>query len=169
MEPASTLESEGDHEFVSGGADADAVDAGGGASRPIAEADILQLSGDRLYALARFRDVSIVDVSNSAQLRPPQEQEASEEWFEMYADDGLVYSRFNGWNSYVYDDGTGARTWFAEKRQWQARGPVNIQIHISVHQSIEVADCENRNTGQHQSKRHRDRAVDWLTTASQSS
>ena len=39
---------------------------GGDAARAISEADILQLSGDRLYALSRYSGLTIIDVSNPA-------------------------------------------------------------------------------------------------------
>jgi hypothetical protein len=44
------------------------VAATAAAERAISEADILQLCGDRLYALSRFRGLSIVDVSNPSAL-----------------------------------------------------------------------------------------------------
>ena len=41
----------------------------GDAERAIAEADIIQMDGDRLYALSRYAGMHIIDVSDPASLR----------------------------------------------------------------------------------------------------
>jgi hypothetical protein len=108
--------------------------AGADASRAISEADILQLSGDRLYALSRYNGLTVIDVSNPAQLRLEGTYSAAAEPFEMYVEDGLVYAMFNGWYSYVCDEATGACTWQAESRMQaiDTRDPANIRLLADV-------------------------------------
>jgi hypothetical protein len=55
-----------------------ATDAAGGeaAERAIVEADIVQIAGDRLYALSRSAGLSIIDIGNPAQLRVLGQQRA---------------------------------------------------------------------------------------------
>jgi uncharacterized secreted protein with C-terminal beta-propeller domain len=122
-------------------ADEDSV-GGGDAARAIAEADILQLSGDRLYALSRYRGLSIVDVSNPAQLRLEGEYRAAAEPFEMYVEDGLVYAMFNGWYSYVCDEQTGVCSWQAESRvqALDTRDPSNIRVLADLEVPGYIAD-----------------------------
>ena len=67
------------------------------AQRAISEADILQLDGDRLYALSRYSGLSIVDVSNPAALKLEGVYRSAAEPFEMYVQDGMVFAMFNGW------------------------------------------------------------------------
>jgi uncharacterized secreted protein with C-terminal beta-propeller domain len=112
------------------------------ASRAVAEADILQLSGDRLYALSRYRGLSIIDASNPAQLRLEGEYRAAAEPFEMYVEDGLVYAMFNGWYSYVCDEQTGACTWQVESRvqALDTRDASNIRVIADLEVPGYIAD-----------------------------
>ena len=122
---------------------ADTDDApSGDASRAIVEADILQLSGDRLYALSRFNGLTIIDVSNPAELRLIGEHRAAAEPFEMYVEDGLVYAMFNGWYSYACDEVTGACSWVAESRvqALDTRDPANIRLIADLQVPGYIAD-----------------------------
>jgi hypothetical protein len=56
----------------------------GGATRAILEADLIQLDGDRLYAMSQSGTVSIVDVSRPAALRLLGQARLPGEPFEMY-------------------------------------------------------------------------------------
>ena len=76
----------------------------GAAQRAISEADILQLDGDRLYALSRYSGLSIVDVSNPAALKLEGVYRSAADPFEMYVQDGMVFAMFNGWYSYQCDE-----------------------------------------------------------------
>ncbi len=115
------------------GESAVAVDAsepgGGGAERAIAEADILQLDGDRLYALSQFSGLSVVDVSDPENLRLQGVYRSAATPFEMYVEDGIVYAMFNGWSSYVCDDAQGCR-WEQTSRMQaiDARDPAAITL-----------------------------------------
>lgn len=74
-----------------------------GASRAIAEADIIQLHGDRLYALSRMSGVNVVDVSDPAQLRllGSFTDTRDAEPFEMYLREDVALVMFAGWGKYV--------------------------------------------------------------------
>ena len=114
---------------------------GGDASRAIVEADILQLSGDRLYALSRYNGLTIVDVSNPAQLRLLGEHRAAAEPFEMYVEDGIVYAMFNAWYTYACDD-AGACSWVTESRvqALDTRDPTNIEVIADLEVPGNISD-----------------------------
>lgn len=101
----------------------------GAAERAISEADILQLDGDRLYALSRYSGLSVVDVSNPSALRLEGVYRSAAEPFEMYVQDGLVFAMFNGWYSYQCD-ARGACSWQQTSRMQalDARDPAHIQL-----------------------------------------
>ncbi len=99
----------------------------GGAERAISEADILQLSGDRLYALSRYSGLSVIDASDPAALRLLGVYRSAAEPFEMYVEDGLVYAMYNNWSSYGCD-AAGFCGWQTESRvqALDTRDPANI-------------------------------------------
>ena len=105
-------------------------DLDGGAERAITEADILQLAGDRLYALSRYSGLSIVDVSDPAALRLLGTYRSAAEPFEMYVEDGIVFAMFNSWYSYECDAATEVCSWQTTSRMQaiDARDPENIQL-----------------------------------------
>jgi hypothetical protein len=115
--------------------------SGSEANRAISEADILQLSGDRLYALSRFSGLTVIDVANPASLRVEGVYRSAAEPFEMYVEDGLVYAMFNGWYSYSCDDG-GFCSWTTEARVQaiDTRDPANIQVLADLEVPGYIAD-----------------------------
>ncbi|HKO91819.1 MAG TPA: beta-propeller domain-containing protein [Polyangiaceae bacterium] len=104
-------------------------DGGGEAARVISEADILQLSGDRLYALSRYNGLTIVDVSDPAALRLEGTYATAAEPFEMYIEDGIVFAMFNGWYSYECDTNN-VCNWQTSSRMQalDTRDPDSIQL-----------------------------------------
>jgi len=106
-----------------------AVSGGGEAARVISEADILQLSGDRLYALSRYNGLTIIDVSNPAALRLEGAYSTAAEPFEMYIEDGIVFAMFNAWYSYECDEAN-VCTWQTSSRMQalDTRDPESIQL-----------------------------------------
>ncbi|MCC6526944.1 MAG: beta-propeller domain-containing protein [Polyangiaceae bacterium] len=70
-------------------------------ARLIAEADIVQLDGGRLYALSQYSGLSIIDVSQPDQLRILGRKALPGTPFEMYLKDGVLYAMFGGWGHYV--------------------------------------------------------------------
>ena len=78
------------------------------AERAITEADIIQVQGDKLYALSRVAGLSVIDVSDPSALRLiGRFRELPATPFEMYLKDGVALVMFTGWGQYAEaDDGT---------------------------------------------------------------
>jgi hypothetical protein len=123
------------------GADEDASANAQGAERAISEADILQLSGDRLYALSRYSGLTIIDASNPAALRLEGVYRTAAEPFEMYVEDGLVYAMFNSWYTYACDD-VGFCSWQSESRvqALDTRDPTNVLLLADLEVPGSIAD-----------------------------
>lgn len=83
-----------------------AVDGSGGsdAARAIAEADIIQLDGTRLYAMSRSGGLSVIDVSDPAALTILGRYRTSFTPFEMYIRDGIVFAMYSDWGEFVQDE-----------------------------------------------------------------
>jgi hypothetical protein len=109
---------------------ANAADGNAAAQRAISEADIIQLSGDRLYALSRYSGLTIIDVSEPAALRLEGAYRSAAEPFEMYVEDGIVFAMFNSWYSYICDAATNVCGWQTSSRvqALDTRDPQNIQL-----------------------------------------
>lgn len=106
----------GDGDVASPG-DENAGDGDGdGAERVIAEADIIQLHGSLLYALSQFSGMTIVDVSNPADLQIVGNYRTSATPFEMYLEGGTAYVMYNGWYSLVYDEQLESHRWETTSR-----------------------------------------------------
>lgn len=73
----------------------------GGAEKAIEEADIIQLQGNRLYALSKYGGLSVVDVSVKDQLKLLGRFELSGEPFEMYVKDGVAFAMYSSFGHYV--------------------------------------------------------------------
>jgi hypothetical protein len=85
---------------------------GDDAGRAIVEADVIQLEGDRLYALSRVAGLTVIDVSNPDALRIlGRYRELPAEPFEMYLRDGVVIAMFSSWGQYVAGDADGEWQW----------------------------------------------------------
>jgi hypothetical protein len=86
-----------------GGLNAAPTDAAGGeAERAIVEADIVQVAGNRLYALSRVAGLSVIDIERPAELRLLGRYRAvSGTPFEMYLRDGVAVVMFSGWGQYA--------------------------------------------------------------------
>ena len=76
--------------------------------RLIAEADVIQIRGDRLYALSRHAGLNVIDMTD------PEDpallgryDSATGEPFEMYLRDKVVYAMYSGWNRYDWDETSG--------------------------------------------------------------
>jgi hypothetical protein len=64
-------------------------------SRALGQADFVHVDADRLYALSRYRGLSIIDVSNPTSLAMLGEYVADATPFEMYVEGAVVYLMFN--------------------------------------------------------------------------
>jgi hypothetical protein len=126
---------------LSGQGDRPSAPDEGDAERAISEADILQLSGDRLYALSRYSGLSVIDVVNPAELRLEGVYRSAAEPFEMYVEDGIVYAMYNNWSSYGCD-AAGFCSWQTESRVQaiDTRDPANIQLLADLKVPGAIAD-----------------------------
>jgi hypothetical protein len=122
-----------------GGADAGAgapnaggedADDGGDAERAIAEADILQVVGDRLYALSRYAGLHVIDVKDPKHMRVLGRYRVNAEPFEMYLRDGVVYVMFNSYGRYEYDEAIDSTVWRSTSRMeaLDVREPAAIKV-----------------------------------------
>ncbi|MDD9968335.1 MAG: beta-propeller domain-containing protein [Myxococcales bacterium] len=85
----------------------DGEDGGGQVARAIQEADIIQLHGDRLYALSRMSGLNVIDVSDPSNLRliGAFRDTRDAEPFEMYVKDDVVIVMLSGWGQYALVEG----------------------------------------------------------------
>lgn len=82
-----------------------AAEAGSGAAeRAISEADIVQVRGDRLYALSKISGLAVIDVSQPNALKLlGRYRELPATPFEMYLQGDVALVMFSGWGEYVKD------------------------------------------------------------------
>ncbi|HMJ11387.1 MAG TPA: beta-propeller domain-containing protein [Polyangiaceae bacterium] len=83
----------------SGGTTA-APESGDDPNRAIAEADIVQRQGDRLYALSRSGGLSVIDAANPRALQVLGRYRTQFTPFEMYLRGSVVLALYNDWGSY---------------------------------------------------------------------
>jgi hypothetical protein len=91
-------------------------DAGGDPDRAISEADIIKVEGDTLYALSRFSGLTIIDLSNPADLRVLGRYQSSATPFEMYVESGTAYVMYNDFSHREYDEEVGYYVWQSSSR-----------------------------------------------------
>ncbi|MDD9967415.1 MAG: beta-propeller domain-containing protein, partial [Myxococcales bacterium] len=106
---AADAEQGGDFSGGDGDGDGDGDDGGAQAVRAIQEADIIQLHGDRLYALSRMSGFNVIDVGDPTdlQLLGAFRDTRDAEPFEMYVQDGVAIVMFSGWGQYAFVEGEG--------------------------------------------------------------
>ncbi len=75
--------------------------------RLIAEADIIQVEGDVLYALSQYGGLSVIDVSTRDELTLLGRYQVTGVPFEMYLRDGLIYAMYSSWVHYMWDEVAG--------------------------------------------------------------
>jgi len=100
------------------------------AERAIEEADIIQVNGNRLYALSQYSGLSVIDVSVNDKLTLVGRYQASGVPFEMYFRDGVVYAMFSSWGQYVFDEAQNSYSWVQSSRieALNVSDPTNIQL-----------------------------------------
>jgi hypothetical protein len=81
------------------------------AERTIAEADIIQVRGDTLFALSRFAGLSVIDLSDAARPRLVGRYSMTGEPFEMYLQGDVVYAMFSSFGHYDLDEAAGGYRW----------------------------------------------------------
>jgi hypothetical protein len=75
----------------------------GDATRAIIEADIIQVQGDTLYALAEYGGLSVIDISNADNLRMLGRYTIRARPFEMYIKSGVAYAMYASFPHYERD------------------------------------------------------------------
>jgi hypothetical protein len=96
---------EGDPNGTGGDEGGDAGDGDGdGDGVDISEADIIQVEGDRLYALSTYSGLTVVDIQNPDDLRALGNWETDAEPFEMYVEAGRAFVMFNDYGFWEWDE-----------------------------------------------------------------
>lgn len=86
-----------------GGSAAPEDDSGGDGEKAIQEADVIQVDGDKLFALSQYGGLSIVDMSNPSDLQVIGHHGIQGVPFEMYLRDGVVYAMFSAFGRWECD------------------------------------------------------------------
>src|SRR5262245_17476689 len=100
----------------SGGGGGGMPGANDDAERAIAEADIIQIKDNKLYALSQYAGLSIIDISVKDKLTLVGRYRVAGMPFEMYLRDGIVYAMFSSWGQSLYDDVTNSWSWVESSR-----------------------------------------------------
>lgn len=105
------------------------TDPGSGPQREIAEADIVKVSGDTLYALSAYRGLMIVDISNPSILRVLSRAPVYGVPFEMYVENGVAYVIFSSFWTYTWNEEESYGSWSANSKlvTLDVHDPANIQ------------------------------------------
>jgi uncharacterized secreted protein with C-terminal beta-propeller domain len=106
--------------------------------RAIVEADIVQLQGNRLYAMSRIGGLSVIDATDPEQLELlGRYRELSGTPFEMYLQDGVIFAMFNSWGEYVADEADNDRYSYVQTSKLLALD-VGDPAHIAKLGSFDV-------------------------------
>jgi len=100
----------------SGGDGEAAPDDGEDGERDITEADIVQIEGNRLYALSRYGGLTVIDISRPDVFPVLGRHRVNAQPFEMYVDEAQVFVMYSDFGSYDYDEATGGFTWKSSSR-----------------------------------------------------
>lgn len=130
---------------AAGGAGAGGAAQGGDnaeAGRAIAEADIIQVSGGKLYALSQYSGLSVVDISVKDHLKILGRWQSLGVPFEMYLRGNMVYAMFTSWGQYLYDAKVDSYQWVSASRieALDVTNPADIQRVGSYDMPGEISD-----------------------------
>lgn len=102
----------------------------GGGEVDISEADIVQLEGDRLYALSSYSGLTVVDMQNPDDLQALGTWETDAEPFEMYVESGQAFVMFNDYGFWQYDEGLDDWSYNTSSRlvALDASNPASIEV-----------------------------------------
>lgn len=111
------------------GGDEGGEDNGGG-EVDISEADIVQVEGDRLYALSTYSGLTVVDMQNPDNLQALGTWETDAEPFEMYVESGQAFVMFNDYGFWQYDSDLDDWSYNTSSRlvALDASNPQNIEV-----------------------------------------
>ncbi len=112
------------------------------ASKAIVEADIIQVHGDKLYALSQYGGLAIVDVSNPDDLKMLGRWRVAGMPFEMYLRDGVVYAMYSSFYHLEWDDAAKSAQWVTSSRvvALDVGNPASIQQLATFDIPGEVSD-----------------------------
>lgn len=98
--------------------------------RAIAEADVIQVQGDTLYALSTFNGLSLIDISDPQDLKMLGLYRTLATPFEMYLQGDTVIAMFNNYSSYLYDEQLQGYVWRNTSRvqALNTADPANITV-----------------------------------------
>jgi uncharacterized secreted protein with C-terminal beta-propeller domain len=119
----------------------------GGADRAIAEADIIQTDGDRLFALSQYSGLTIIDISNPSDLRVLGNHRANATPFEMYLKSGVAYIMYNSYWTRVRDDATGSWTWQTTARMQAVDVSNPASMHVIGDHEVQGDISDSRMVG----------------------
>ena len=124
-----------------------ASDAGAGEktddpAKAILEADIIQVQGDKLYALSQYGGLAIVDISNPDQLRMLGRWRVAGMPFEMYLQDGVVLAMYSSFYHLEWNDSSKYAEWVTSSRvvALDVANPASIQLIANFDIPGEVSD-----------------------------
>ncbi|HEY6723309.1 MAG TPA: beta-propeller domain-containing protein [Polyangiaceae bacterium] len=86
-----------------GGGDSGGEDPG----RLIEEADIVKLTGDRLYAMSRYGGVAAIDLADVDEPKLLGRHRIEATPFEMYVKEDVVFALYQDYGEYIYDEDEG--------------------------------------------------------------
>jgi len=103
---------------------------GEGEGPNISEADILQLEGNRLYALSPYSGLTVVDMQDPDDLRSLGTWDTDAQPFEMYVENAQAFVMFSDFGFWDYDEDTGEWSYESSSRlvALDASDPANIAV-----------------------------------------
>ncbi len=119
----------------SAGSDPDQGSVPADPDRAIAEADIVQLDGDRLYAMSKSGTVSIVDVSRPGKLSMLGQATIAGEPFEMYLRGGVLVTMANNGR-----DASGVRVTSSPRRPTVEEGSGALVTALDVSDAANIRE-----------------------------
>ncbi len=125
------------------------ADADGGASpeRAISEADIIKVEGDTLYALSRYSGLTIIDLTNPADLQILGSYRSTAMPFEMYLESGTAYIMFNDYTHREWDEEQGYYVWQSSSRMLALDVSTPAQPRVLGYQDLPGAISDSRKVG----------------------
>lgn len=110
-------------------------------NRLIAEADIVQIKEDRLYALSAYSGLSIIDVANPDAPTLLGRLELRGEPFEMYVENGVVLAMFTNWgHQEVLEDGYSQWVTSSHVAALDVSDPAAIRPLAAFHLAGDIVD-----------------------------
>lgn len=113
-----------------GGDDGGEEGDNGSGAPDISEADIIQLEGDRLYALSAYSGLTVVDMKNPDALESLGTWDTDAQPFEMYVENGQAFVMFSDFGFWEVDEDSGEWSYASSSRlvALDASDPANITV-----------------------------------------